>query len=168
MSRSDTQGDDDDEGLSEHEKETRDEARRSAGVKRVSSQSSMDSGTTSLEDAKNKKSKTDSAASSAAARPPKSKKADFSTSYMESQKEKIELQTKMFAEKTALRREEAGNVSRARDREVAVKEKEVEIKEREIDMKRASDEKAMRKDIMMSLIEKGKSMEEIKEYLDLL
>ena len=85
MSRSDTQGDDDDEGLSEHEKETRDEARRSAGVKRVSSQSSMDSGTTSLEDAKNKKSKTDSAASSAAARPPKSKKADFSTSYMESQ-----------------------------------------------------------------------------------
>jgi hypothetical protein len=128
----------------------------------------MDSGTTSLEDARNKKGKTDSAASPAEARPAKSKKADFSTSYMESQKEKIELQTKKFAEKTALRREEMEIATRVRDREVSVKEKEVEIKEREIDVKRESVEKGMRKDVMMLLIREGKSKEEIEEYLKLL
>jgi hypothetical protein len=128
----------------------------------------MDSGTTSLEDARNKKGKTDSAASLPEARPAKSKKADFSTSYMESQKEKMELQTKMFAEKTALRREEMEIATRVRDREVSVKEKEVEIKEREIDVKRESVEKGMRKDVMMLLIREGKSKEEIEEYLKLL
>jgi hypothetical protein len=121
----------------------------------------MDSGTTSLEDARNKKGKTDSAASLPEARPAKSKKADFSTSYMESQKEKMELQTKMFAEKTALRREEMEIATRVRDREV-------EIKEREIDVKRESVEKGMRKDVMMLLIREGKSKEEIEEYLKLL
>jgi hypothetical protein len=100
---------------------------------------------------------------------------DFAACYMQSQKVKLELQTKIHDTQTNMRREELDIETRARDREVSVKEKEVQIREKEVEMREKEcnakillDEKKIKGELMMQLLKDGKSKDEIREFLDML